>query len=115
MPGLLAVAWLALSAACAPGSAPEVPAGAGGAPDPVLVEGRAVYTRRCAGCHGTGGDGGRGPKLAEGRVVERYPEIEDQVEVVTNGRGGMPAFADTLGPAEIEAVVRYTREVLSQT
>jgi mono/diheme cytochrome c family protein len=100
-------------AGCASDSAPEVPAGPNGSPDPVLVAGRNVFARRCATCHGLGGGGGRGPKLSDGRVVQRYPDVADQVAVVTNGRGGMPKFGDVLDPDEIEAVVRYTREVLS--
>jgi mono/diheme cytochrome c family protein len=110
---LTAVLGVVGLAGCTSGSAPEVPAGPNGSPDPVLVAGRDIFTRRCAACHGLGGGGGRGPKLADGRVVERYPEVADQIALVTNGRNGMPKFADVLDPGEIEAVVRYTREVLS--
>jgi mono/diheme cytochrome c family protein len=51
--------------------------------------------------------GGFGPTLA-GVVVQRYPNIADQVAVVTNGRGSMPSFASSLTPAQITAVVEYT-------
>jgi mono/diheme cytochrome c family protein len=99
--------------ACAPATAPEVPAaGPGGRPDPALVAGREIYTRRCAACHGTAGGGGRGPALDGDRLIERYPDPADQVRVVAEGRGGMPAFEGVLDPEELEAVVRYTREVL---
>lgn len=112
---LFALLVLALTAAaCGPASPPEVPAAADGVPDPVLVEGRTIYSRRCAGCHGTSGGGGRGPQLGEGRVLESHPDIEDQIQLVTNGRDGMPAFEGTLSEAQIEAVVRYTREVLAE-
>jgi mono/diheme cytochrome c family protein len=50
--------------------------------------------------------------LADGRVVDRYPDIEDQIAVVTNGRGVMPSFGGALSVAEIREVVRYEREVL---
>jgi mono/diheme cytochrome c family protein len=58
------------------------------------------------------GQGGIGPQLADGRVVDRYPNIEDQIAVVTNGRGVMPSFGGALSVAEIREVVRYEREVL---
>jgi mono/diheme cytochrome c family protein len=53
-----------------------------------------------------------GPQLSGGRVVERYPNIEDQIAVVTNGQGAMPSFGGSLSAGQIRAVVRYEREVL---
>jgi mono/diheme cytochrome c family protein len=81
------------------------------ADDPVLRRGRSVFVANCARCHGNAGEGGIGPQLADGRVVDRYPDIEDQIAVVTNGRGAMPSFDGALSAAEIRAVVRYEREV----
>ena len=96
------------------GPAPEVPLGADGQPDPVLELGRTVYGAQCQNCHGNEGQGGRGKPLNRGRALERYPEIESMIEVVTQGKGsGMPSFDDKLEPDEIEAVVRYVREVLN--
>lgn len=96
--------------ACA-GSPPEVPAGPDGEPDPVLEQGRDVYGDRCANCHGASGGGGTGSPLTG--VAERYPDAEEQAAVIREGRdGGMPSFRGTLSDAEIDAVVRYTREVL---
>ncbi len=86
---------------------PDVVAAAGG------VDGAALFGQRCAGCHGGDGSGGIGPRLAAGRVVANYPDPQDQIAVVTNGRGGMPAFAERLSPEEIAAVVDYTRTVLA--
>lgn len=65
----------------------------------------------CARCRGARGERGFWPRLV-GRVAQRYPHIEDQKNVVRNGRGAMPSWAGTLSPAEIDAVVRYEREVL---
>lgn len=109
--GLAAGAGLG-SAACSSGSVPEVPAGPDGAPDPVLVAGRRVYADRCANCHGVRGQGGRGPSLTGDSMAESYPSATDQIEVVAEGKSTMPGFSNTLTPAEIEAVVRFTREVL---
>jgi mono/diheme cytochrome c family protein len=86
---------------------------------PALVEaaggldGAALYGGNCAGCHGGDGSGGIGPRLAGGRVVQRFPKPEDQIAVVTNGRGGMPAFVQRLTAEEIRAIVEYTRTVLA--
>jgi mono/diheme cytochrome c family protein len=77
-----------------------------------LEEGRDIYVSRCATCHGRDGDGGVGPALADGRVVERYPDIADHLEIVREGRNAMPAWEGELTPEEIEAVVRYEREGL---
>ncbi|MEO0493228.1 MAG: cytochrome c [Actinomycetota bacterium] len=109
---LLVLAVVTLGA-CA-GESPEVPLGPDGAPDEELSLGRDVYSRRCANCHGAGGGGGTGPKLSEGQVVVDYPDPADQRAVIANGRNAMPAFSGSLSTAEIDAVVRYTREVLSQ-
>ncbi len=81
-------------------------AGAGGE-----IDGAAVYADRCAVCHGASGEGGLGPTLAGGAVVEAFPDAADQVVVVTEGRGGMPDFGTTLSAEEIDAVVRYTRSL----
>lgn len=107
---LLAVALLV--AACSSGDAPEVPTADGGEPDPVLVEGRSVWSAQCARCHGADGSGGAGVKLSDGRAEELHPEVVTMVEVVADGRNAMPAFGGSLSDEEIEAVVRYVREVL---
>lgn len=74
--------------------------------------GEEVYAANCASCHGAAGEGGFGPELADGAVVERYPEVDDHRAVVVNGRGAMPGWGDTLTEEEIDAVVRYEREGL---
>lgn len=106
---LWAAAVLVVSA-CA-SEVPEVPLGSDGEPDAVLLVGRDVFASRCSNCHGSAGGGGTGPRLA-GTVVQTYPDPADQEAVVRDGRGNMPSFGGTLSDAEIEAVVRYTREVL---
>jgi cytochrome c551 len=72
-----------------------------------------VYRIRCGGCHGVDGSGGVGPKLADGAIAAKYPNIQDEIDIVTNGRNAMPAFKDrNMSREQIEAVVRYTREKL---
>jgi len=70
------------------------------------------FAIRCAPCHGAGGRGGPnlpGPKLAGGAVVKAFPNIEDQITFVSNGKGDMPAFKDRLTPDELRQIVEYTR------
>jgi cytochrome c551 len=93
----------------APRAQPAAEGGADAGEEPAGIDGAAVYSDGCAGCHGANGQGGVGPRLADGRVVERFPDIDDQIAVVTDGRGGMPSFDGRLSADEIAAVVDYTR------
>ena len=102
--------------------------------DPAVL-GPRVYAAQCAGCHGGAGEGGSGPALAGGAAAKTFPDEADHVAWVqegsigkaagtpygsanreggqrTVGSGGMPGFASTLSPAEIEAVVQFERESL---
>jgi len=72
------------------------------------ITGATIYATRCAQCHGADGGGGFGPTLA-GVVTQRFPNEADQIAVVTDGRGSMPSFADSLTPAQVKAVVGFTR------
>jgi mono/diheme cytochrome c family protein len=82
------------------------------ASSPEVRAGAPIFARNCASCHGAGGEGGIGARLRFGAVVNRYPRVEDEVAVVTDGRSGMPAWGGRLTPDEIRAVVAYTREGL---
>lgn len=105
--GLTFLASITMVAACSGGSStPAAPAN-----DAVLVEGQKVYSQNCASCHGASGNGGYGPKLA-GVVAVKYPNIDDQIAIIANGKGAMPAFNKKLTAEQITAVTRYTREVL---
>ncbi len=116
---LFAVAVLLATSACGRGASEDPPATAPGADadnDAMSGEelqlGGSVFARNCASCHGPRGGGGFGPKLADGRVVDRYPDIDDHRQVVVGGRGQMPARGDQLSEEEIDAVVAYEREAL---
>ena len=59
----------------------------------------------CGGCHtlaAAGTTGTSGPDLDQA-----HPSYEVVIERVTNGGGGMPAFAGALSTAQIEAIARY--------
>ena len=78
-------------------------------------DGAAIYSQRCATCHGDSGGGGIGPALADGRMVTRFPDAADQIGIVTVGRGQMPSFSDRgLTADEIAAVVEFTRTSLTE-
>lgn len=76
--------------------------------DPVQDDGARIFAARCSGCHGAQGEGLSGPQLT-GVVAERFPDPADQAAVVAEGRNGKPAFGSRLTPAELEAVVEFTR------
>jgi mono/diheme cytochrome c family protein len=69
--------------------------------------GSQIYRAVCATCHGRTGQGFVGPSLAD--VALRFPNVADQVALVANGRGQMPAFRGQLSNDEIEKVIEYTR------
>src|SRR5215468_1442125 len=72
--------------------------------------GRPVFVARCAGCHGTDGNGGElGPNIAT-----RVPTRTDQelTTVVRQGfvASGMPAFAN-LSDGDTAALVQFLRTI----
>ena len=75
--------------------------------------GPAIYKAYCLTCHGTKGQGFVGPALA-GVVATKYPNIEDQIALVTNGKGTMPGWGGRLTPAQIRTVVEFERTKLGQ-
>jgi mono/diheme cytochrome c family protein len=74
--------------------------------------GAQLFAANCATCHGADGQGAVGPQLA-GRVTQRFPNVADQIALVTDGSGGMPSFSGKLSPQQIQKVVDYTRTGLS--
>ena len=70
-----------------------------------------VYTRLCAGCHGAGLEGGKGPALLGPlRHGDDAPALAH-----STGTGfpltGMPAFEETLSAGDLHALVVYLQEV----
>lgn len=106
---------LTLLLGCGTTSAPEIPLGPNGEIDPTLAAGKEVWAQHCSNCHGSSGQGGRGRKLNDGVIFKLYPEVSNQIGIISNGKGqNMPAFSTILSTEEIEAVSRYIREVLNQ-
>ncbi|MFG6446936.1 cytochrome c oxidase subunit II [Roseateles sp. BYS180W] len=74
----------------------------------LLVRGEKVYKANCAVCHREDGKGA-GPILPlDGSAVVLSDKHMDQIQVLLNGRNGMPAWKQ-LNDTEIAAVATYTK------
>lgn len=83
----------------------------GDSAEDVELDGEVLYAQHCANCHAIDGAGAIGPQLSDGRVAERFPDIDDEVAVIITGRAdlGMPPFGQTLTEEQIRAVAEHTR------
>ena len=74
----------------------------------------ALYRQHCASCHGADRLGGMGPALLP-ENLGRLSRSATQ-EVIANGRHAtqMPAFADKLAPAQIEALTALVHSALEK-
>ena len=67
----------------------------------VATRGEEIFAHNCQACHGTGGMGGMGPKLAKNPILKH----EDLFwETVLQGRGPMPAWGAALSRQDIADV-----------
>jgi mono/diheme cytochrome c family protein len=68
-----------------------------------------VYKKDCAGCHGKTAQGHHfgGPSLISDKVAAASPE--DLRNIITNGKGHMPKFANKLSSEEIDSLVQQIR------
>ncbi len=76
----------------------------------------ADFKAKCAACHGTngGGDTVMGKKFTvrdlRSAVVQKQSD-EDIHEIITKGKGHMPAFGKTLDGTTIHSMVAYIRGI----
>lgn len=91
-------------------AATQQPAGRQGAVEPADAAGlgATVFAANCTQCHAPGGIG---PTLEGNPRAANEGNVRD---AVTFGRGMMPAFGPTLRQEELDAVVTYVLEDLSQ-
>jgi len=76
------------------------------------TDGKTIFTTNCGSCHtlsDAGTSGAVGPNLDEAR-----PSRETVVDLVTNGRGAMPSFSDSLDQQQIDAVAEYVSGAAGQ-
>jgi len=69
--------------------------------------GESVFTQHCAGCHGHGGTGGSGPRLAGTRLSDEA--VKNQIDA---GGGVMPA--NLVGGRDEEDVLAYLHTILNE-
>jgi len=76
--------------------------------DELFAKGEAIYNANCSGCHQKDGSGIPGVFPAmKGSTITNGP-ASDHLNIVINGKGGMPAFK-MLGDADLASVITYER------
>lgn len=71
-----------------------------------------LYRANCATCHGAAGQGGFGPALVNN---PRARDAGNVASIVRFGRGSMPGFGAILGEGNLQILVEYVTQDLSQT
>ena len=79
-----------------------------------FADGAAVFTGKCAMCHGKGGAGdtgmGKSMKLRDlGAVDVQKQTAADLTKIIADGKGKMPAYKGKLSDNEIKGVVTFIR------
>jgi cytochrome c oxidase subunit 2 len=77
--------------------------------DELKQRGEKVYAANCVACHQANGKGvpGAFPAL-DGSPVVNGPKAA-QIDIVLNGKGGMPPWKGVLSDTDVAAVITYTR------
>jgi mono/diheme cytochrome c family protein len=75
-----------------------------------------VYLDKCANCHSKDGSGqtvrGKKLKLRDLRSADVQKQTDVKlIEMLTKGKGDMPAYQKELGDDQIKALVAYLREM----
>lgn len=81
--------------------------------DPSRQEtGKAIYTERCAVCHGSRGEGLIGPNLTDRNWIHGN-QVSLIAEVIANGvlTKGMPAWGQILSQDELISIVGYVKSL----
>src|SRR3981189_1200780 len=82
-------------------------------PGPNSAASSATFRTKCAMCHGPDGSGsevGKSMNVPDLRspAVQKLPDAE-LVQVISNGKGGMPPFKSSLSEDQIHSLVSYIR------
>lgn len=76
-----------------------------------VSDGASDYATSCARCHGGDGRGqtAKGRQTHAGDLTKSNVTDAKGIRMITNGSGEMPAFKSSMTPAQIRAVMAYTR------
>ena len=71
----------------------------------------ALFTSNCAGCHAHGGNVVRRGKNLKLKALKRYgyDDVTKISQIITHGKGIMPAYGDRLTDEEIGAIAQYVK------
>lgn len=69
------------------------------------IDGGLVFAQNCAACHGSGGQGGTGPKLLGSAALKDDAALRQKI---LSGGVGMPAFPQLQGQ-QLDALVKYVQ------
>jgi putative heme-binding domain-containing protein len=73
-----------------------------------LATGQRLFVAHCSICHGPGGEGGKGPTLAQPKLP-RASSDEELVRIISAGIAGTEMPRTRLEPAEIKLVAAHVR------
>jgi len=84
-------------------------------PVPDSAASGATFRSKCAMCHGQDGAGstvGKSMNVPDLRspAVQKLPDAE-LAQIISNGKGGMPSFKDSLSEEQIHSLVSYVRSL----
>jgi mono/diheme cytochrome c family protein len=75
------------------------------------ADGKELYTKRCAGCHGADGAGKTtmGEKMGVASLVATKLSVAELQAVISDGRKKMPAYKEKMAADELKAVAEYVK------
>ncbi len=80
--------------------------------------GQAAFKGNCVACHGRDGAGtplGKSLQAADLRSPEVQKKSDAELsQAIADGKGNMPSFKRVLDPEQIQAVIKYVRELGKQ-
>jgi mono/diheme cytochrome c family protein len=84
-------------------------------PGPDGAASNATFRTKCAMCHGPDGSGsevGKSMNVPDLRsqAVQKLSDAE-LAQIISNGKGGMPAFKDSLSEDQIHSLVAHVRKL----
>src|SRR6266849_1769190 len=87
-------------------------------PGPDTAAGKATFQTKCAMCHGPDGGGsevGKSMNVPDLRsqAVQKLSDAE-LAQIISNGKGGMPAFKDSLSEDQIHGLVTHIHSLAAK-